>query len=48
MIRTALRNGLFAALLLLLLFVKYLDWSTGWTAEQPITYPITQPSSAAR
>lgn len=39
MMRQALRNGLFAALLLMLLFFKFIDWSAGWTAETPITYP---------
>lgn len=39
MIRVALRNGLLGALLLMFAFFKYLDWSTGWTTAQPITYP---------
>lgn len=47
MIRRALQNGLLAALLIMLLFVKYLDWSAGWSAELP-QYPITQASSAPR
>lgn len=31
--------GWLAALAILLLFFKFLDVASGWTAEQPITYP---------
>lgn len=39
MIRAAFRNGILAALLLMLLFFKAIELAHDWTA-QPVAYPV--------
>lgn len=40
--------GWLAVLITLICATKVLEFQTGWTAEQPITYPVTQASTAPR
>lgn len=40
--------GWLAVLIILICASKVIQLQAGWTAEQPITYPITHPRSADR
>lgn len=40
--------GWLAVLIILICATKVLELQTGWTAEQPIQYPVPHPAAAGR